>query len=89
MRAGQKPAWGWTYPDFDDWNESQVWPRRSRSYAAVRAELDTSRTRLLAELERWPDDAGPFRPDTCEPTKSEITDRPARARAREDDREAL
>jgi hypothetical protein len=73
IRAGQKWKWGWTYPNFDDWNESQVWPRRSRSYAAVRAELNDSRARLLAELERWPEDAGPFGPDTWDPKKSQIS----------------
>lgn len=72
VRAGQKWKWGWTYPNFDDWNERQVRPRRSRSYAAVRSELDDSRARLLAELERWPEDAGPFGPDTWDETKSAI-----------------
>ena len=73
VRAGQQWAWGWKYPNFDDWNESQVWPRRSRSYAAVRAELDESRSRLLDELERWPEDAGPFGPNTWDLGKSEIS----------------
>jgi hypothetical protein len=73
IRAGQKWKWGWAYPNFDDWNESQVWPRRPRSYAAVRAELEDSRARLLAELDRWPEDAGPFGPDTWDPKKSEIS----------------
>src|SRR4029077_11899823 len=39
VRAGRKWKWGWTYPNFDDWNESQVGPRRGRSYANVRTEL--------------------------------------------------
>ena len=73
VRAGQQPVWGWTYPNFDEWNESQVWPRRSRSYAAVRAELDESRSRLLAELDRWPGNAGPFGPDTWDREKSAIS----------------
>ncbi len=72
VRAGQRWAWGWTYPNFDDWNESQVGPRRSRTYTAVRAELETSRTRLLAELDRWPEDGGPLGADTWDRTKSEI-----------------
>ena len=73
VRAGRQWAWGWTYPNFDDWNESQVSPRRSRTYPTVRAELDESRTRLLDELERWPEDAGPFGPDTWDAGKSEIS----------------
>ena len=73
VRAGQKPKWGWTYPNFDEWNESQVWPRRSRDFAVVRAELDDSRARLLAELESWPEDAGPFGPDTWDPKTSAIS----------------
>jgi hypothetical protein len=71
-RAGQQWAWGWTYPNFDEWNESQVSPRRSRTYSAVHAELVASRTRLLEELGRWPEDAGPFGPDTWDPRKSEV-----------------
>jgi hypothetical protein len=72
VRAGQQWEWGWKYPNFDAWNESQVGPRRSRTYATVRAELDLCRTRLLDELERWSEDAGPFGPDTWDPRKSEI-----------------
>lgn len=73
VRAGQKWKWGWTYPNFDEWNESQVWPRRSRGYAAVRGELDDSRAQLLAELERWPEDAGPFGPATWDAKESPIS----------------
>jgi hypothetical protein len=73
VRAGLSWKWGWTYPNFDDWNEIQVGPRRSRGYTSVRAELDTSRASLLAELERWPDDAGPFGADTWDAKKSEIS----------------
>jgi hypothetical protein len=73
VRAGQQWAWGWTSPNFDEWNESQVSPRRSRGYAAVRAELDASRTRLLEELDRWPEDRGPFGPDTWDQRKGEVS----------------
>ena len=38
----------------------------------MREELVASRARLLAELDRWPDDAGPFGPDTWDQRKSEI-----------------
>jgi len=73
VRAGRTWTWPWTAPRFDAWNESQVAPRRSRTYQAVRAELDASRADLLAELERWPDDAGPFGPTSWDPTKSAIS----------------
>ncbi|HEY8757163.1 MAG TPA: maleylpyruvate isomerase N-terminal domain-containing protein [Candidatus Limnocylindria bacterium] len=73
VRAGRTWTWPWTTPRFDAWNESQVAPRRSRTYQTVRAELDTSRAGLLAELERWPDDAGPFGPATWDQTKSPIS----------------
>jgi hypothetical protein len=73
VRAGRKWQWGWTDPGFDAWNETQVGPRRSRSYANVRAELDGSRSRLLAELESWPEDAGPFGAATWDPNNSEIS----------------
>jgi hypothetical protein len=44
-----------------------------RGDAAVRAELDAGRTRSSsAELERWPDDAGPFGPETWARKMSEI-----------------
>ncbi len=72
VRAGQQPVWGWTYPNFDEWNESQVGPRRAHRYAAVRAELDASRAALLGELDSWPGDAGPFGRDTWDRKKSEI-----------------
>ena len=64
--------WPWTAPNFDEWNERQVGPRRGRPYAEVRAELDESRTRLLAELERWPEVSGPFGRDTWDREKSPI-----------------
>jgi mycothiol maleylpyruvate isomerase-like protein len=73
VRAGLKWTWPWTAPRFDAWNESQVAPRRSRTYRAVRAELDASRADLLAELERWSEDAGPFGPTTWDPAKSAIS----------------
>jgi hypothetical protein len=72
IRAGRAFAWGWTYPNFDPWNESTVGPRRASTYAAVRAELDLSQTRLLEELARWPEDVGPFGPQTWDRKKSEI-----------------
>lgn len=34
---------------------------------------DASRARLLAELDRWPDDGGPFGPDTWDRRTSEIS----------------
>ena len=72
IRGGRAFAWGWTYPNFDPWNESTVGPRRASSYAAVHAELDLSRRRLLEELARWPDDAGPFGPQTWDRKRSDI-----------------
>lgn len=72
IRAGRPWGWPWTYPDFDPWNESQVGPRRDRPLATVRAELEQSRATLLRDLEGWPEDAGPFGPDSWDPQKSEI-----------------
>jgi hypothetical protein len=73
IREGRPFAWGWTYPSFDPWNESNVGPRRGRPFAAVLAELEATRTALLRELDGWPADAGPFGPDSWDSSKSEIS----------------
>lgn len=73
IRAGRPWAWGWVSPNFDDWNERNVGPRRDRTFAAVLAELEASRTDLLRELDRWPEDAGPFGADAWDHQKSEIS----------------
>ena len=72
IRDGRPFGWGWANEQFDLWNESNVAPRRGRPFEAVRAELEASRTALLAELGRWPEDAGPFGADTWDTEKSEI-----------------
>lgn len=73
VRGGRAFAWGWTYPNFDPWNESNVGPRRSRPFSAVHLELEASRTALLRELEGWPGETGPFGPDTWDLKRSEIS----------------
>ena len=73
IRAGHKPTWPWTFPNFDPWNESNVAPRRARSFTEVLAELEGSRATLLGELEGWPDAAGPFGADTWDPKESAIS----------------
>ena len=73
IRAGQKPTWPWSAPGFDAWNERNVGPRRARPFADVVAELETSRSALLRELEGWPEGAGPFGADTWDPKKSAIS----------------
>ena len=72
VRAAGRWTWPWSAPKFDEWNESQVGPRRARPYADVRRELDESRRRLLAELETWPEVSGPFGRDTWDGQKSPI-----------------
>ena len=73
IREGRPFTWGWTYPNFDPWNERNVGPRRSHSFSAVRAELETSRAALLRDLEGWPEERGPFGPETWDSAKSEIS----------------
>ena len=73
IRAGQQPKWPWTFPNFDPWNERNVAPRRARPFVDVLAELETSRTTLLRELEGWPDAAGPFGAETWDAKKSAIS----------------
>ena len=73
VRAGRTPVWGWTtFKSFDPWNAMAVEPRRKIPFATVLAELQASGAALLKELETWPDDAGPFGPDTWDPKKSAI-----------------
>jgi hypothetical protein len=66
-------TWGWSGPGFDAWNETNVAPRRARPFLAVRAELETTRTTLLRDLDGWPGDAGPFGADSWDLQKSEIS----------------
>ena len=73
IRDGRPFRWGWTFPDFDPWNESNVGPRRAQPFSAVRAELESSRAALLRDLDGWPDLNGPFGPDTWDARKSEIS----------------
>ena len=73
IREGRPFTWGWTYPNFDPWNERNVGPRRGQPFTAVHAELETSRAALLRDLEGWPEEHGPFGPDTWDPAKSEIS----------------
>ena len=73
IREGRAFRWGWTYPDFDAWNESNVAPRRVQPFSAVRTELETSRAALLRDLDGWPEQSGPFGPDTWDDKKSEIS----------------
>ena len=73
IREGRAFRWGWTYPDFDPWNESNVGPRRAQPFSAVRAELETSRAALLRDLEGWPEQTGPFGTDTWDERRSEIS----------------
>lgn len=73
IREGRQFTWGWTYPDFNPWNESNVSSRRGRPFVAVLTELKTSRTALLRELEGWPEPSGPFGLDSWDLTKSEIS----------------
>ena len=89
VREGRAFAWGWTYPDFDPWNESNVGPRRSRPFLrgppGARSEPDRApaRARRLARSER----------SICrgllgsEVERDQLA-RPARAQAHRDDREA-
>ena len=73
VRAGRPITWGWTASGFDGWNETNVGPRRARPFAAVLAELETTRAALLRELAGWPEDKGPFGADSWDAQKSEIS----------------
>lgn len=72
-RAGKEVVWAWaSAPDGDSWNQAQVASRQDRSLAQLRAELEESHQNILTELEAWPEDAGPFGPDSWDPEKSPI-----------------
>jgi uncharacterized protein (TIGR03083 family) len=71
-RAGEKLTWAWEGSEGDTWNEDEVARRRDRSMAQIQAELAESHGRLVAELESWPAEAGPFGPDSWDEVKSPI-----------------
>ncbi len=73
VREGRPFSWPWASSTFDVVNAGTVGARRSRPLAAVLGELETTRAALLRELEGWPDDMGPFGPDSWDLNTSEIS----------------
>ena len=69
-RAGEKVTWPWDDSDVDTWNEVGVVHRRQWPMPQILAELTDTHARLLAELESWPADAGPFGPESWDLKKS-------------------
>jgi len=70
---GEKPKWPWDdYADGDQANQAEVDKRKDWSVAQVVSELQESRKRLLAELESWPANGGPFGENTWDEGKSDI-----------------
>lgn len=80
-RRGEVLIWPWSgYADGNEWNRDMVAKRAHLSVAEVRAELESTSGALVAELESWPDEAGPFGPDSWDPEKSPIGWLPSHAR---------
>lgn len=72
-RRGAVLVWPWaTYANGDDWNAAMVGARRERSLASVRAEFEQTYLRLVAELQSWPEEAGPFGPESWDQDESPI-----------------
>ena len=73
VRAGEPVKWAWeSAPDGDAWNQNAVASRQSRSLSEIRAELEQTRQDVLADLASWPEDSGPFGPESWDPEKSPI-----------------
>ncbi len=73
VREGRPFSWPWASSTFDVVNAGTVGARRSRPFTAVLGELETTRAALLRELEGWPNDRGPFGPDSWDVNASEIS----------------
>jgi uncharacterized damage-inducible protein DinB len=60
-RSGATITWAWdSYGDGDKWNQDEVAKRQGLPLAALLGELQQTRNALLAELESWPAEGGPF-----------------------------
>jgi len=71
VRAGEPVTWAWEgHPQGYDWNAVEVASRQNLTVAEVRAELEENHRDLIAELESWPADSGPFDPDSWDEEKS-------------------
>ncbi|HVC35546.1 MAG TPA: DinB family protein [Chloroflexota bacterium] len=80
-RAGDAVTWAWdSATDGDSWNQSEVDRRRHRSIAQVREEIAETHRTILAEVESWPAESGPFGPDSWDAEKSPIGWLPAHDR---------
>lgn len=80
-RRGEVMLWPWSgYANGNDWNETMIDRRRDCTVDDARAELESSTARLLEELKSWPDEAGPFGPDSWDEAKSPIGWLPAHDR---------
>lgn len=80
-RRGEVMLWPWSsYANGNDWNDAMIARRRDSSVDNARAELESTTARLLDELESWPEDAGPFGPDSWDLDRSSIGWLPAHDR---------
>jgi hypothetical protein len=68
----ETPTWAWDGVDGDQWNQDTVDSRQGLTVDQLLAELTETHAALLAELESWPADGGPFGANTWDEDKSEI-----------------
>ena len=69
---GEKPTWPWDNVDGDLANQQGVDERKDSSVGQIVAELQESRKQVLAELESWPANGGPFGESTWDENNSDI-----------------
>jgi hypothetical protein len=69
---GASPRWAWEGVDGDQWNQDTVDERQGLKVDQLLSELANTHAALVAELESWPTDGGPFGANTWDEDKSEI-----------------
>jgi hypothetical protein len=72
VSRGEAPRPAWDGVDDDRWNQEEVDKRQGRTIDQLLAELAEIRTDLLAELDAWPSDGGPFGARTWDEDRSDI-----------------
>ena len=71
-RKGEDLTWAWSGTEGDDWNTAEVALRQTKSVRQLLSELEQTHRDILAELDPWPAEGGPFGAGSWDPEKSPI-----------------